>query len=76
MRTLRLPRGRRRGARAGPHGEGPGVGGPGHPEAAGWLTEEENRSDYRQIVFFDASGTVLLQALQQDCASGRRGVLG
>lgn len=32
---------------------------------AGWLTEEENRSDYRQIVFFDASGAVLLQALRK-----------
>lgn len=32
---------------------------------AGWLTEEENRSDYRQLVSFDAHGTVLLQALRK-----------
>jgi hypothetical protein len=32
---------------------------------AGWLTEEENRSDYRQQVSFDAHGTVLLQALRK-----------
>lgn len=32
---------------------------------AGWLEEEANRSDYRQIVFFDPNGTVLLQALRK-----------
>lgn len=32
---------------------------------AGWLVEEANRSDYRQIVFFDPNGTVLLQALRK-----------
>ena len=32
---------------------------------AGWLVEEENRADYRQIVFFDPNGTVMLQALRK-----------
>lgn len=32
---------------------------------AGWLEEEENRSDYRHIVFFDASGTLLLHAIRK-----------
>lgn len=32
---------------------------------AGWLVEEENRADYRQLVSFDANGTVLLHALRK-----------
>ncbi len=32
---------------------------------AGWVSEEENRSDYRHRVFFDANGTLLLQALRK-----------
>ncbi len=32
---------------------------------AGWISEEENRSDYRQRVLFDANGNFLLQALRK-----------
>lgn len=32
---------------------------------AGWLLEEENRADYRQIVFFEANGSEMLRALRR-----------
>lgn len=32
---------------------------------AGWLVEEENRADYRQVIFFDPNGTVMLQAVRR-----------
>jgi hypothetical protein len=32
---------------------------------AGWLMEDDSRSDYRKLIFFEANGIVLLQAMRK-----------
>lgn len=32
---------------------------------SGWLSEDDSRADYRKMIFFDANGVVLLQALRK-----------
>ncbi len=36
-----------------------------HLKQAGWLTEDDTRSDYQKIVFFDPNGVVVMQALRK-----------
>ncbi|MFN7138442.1 MAG: Wadjet anti-phage system protein JetA family protein, partial [Limisphaerales bacterium] len=31
----------------------------------GWITEEDSRSDYHKLIFFDANGVLLMQALRK-----------